>query len=96
MFNTSGLKLDFSTCGGNRTYFLPHEKAFLTVSRSIIGLLTILSILTNIAVIRIFLSVKYGRVTDAKLLYTNISLSDLVFLITCVFQGRNLPTKHFL
>jgi len=52
----------------------------------ILAILVLFSIITNAIVIYIFLSKKFGRVTSAKILYANMSLSDELTIITWILQ----------
>ncbi|XP_037045734.1 prolactin-releasing peptide receptor-like [Bradysia coprophila] len=70
-----------------RLEFNSTEEALLHTVQVIIGLLMILSVLTNAMVIRIFLGSKFGKLTTAKILYANISISDEFFLLACIFQA---------
>ncbi len=70
-----------------RQSFNLSEEILLHAVQVIIAGLMIFSIITNAIVIRIFLSKKFGQLTTAKILYANISLSDELFLLTCIFQA---------
>lgn len=70
-----------------RRNFSSSEEALLRSVQVIIAVLMILSVLTNAIVLRIFLCRKFGKLTSAKILYANISLSDELFLLTCIFQA---------
>lgn len=54
--------------------------------QGIIGLLTIFSAFTNIIVIYVFSNKNFGKRTIIKYLYANISLSDEVFVLSCLMQ----------
>lgn len=70
-----------------RQSFSTPEEILLRFVQVIIAVLMIFSVFTNAIVIRIFLSRKYGKLTTAKILYANISLSDELFLCTCIAQS---------
>lgn len=76
-----------SSDGSARHDFSLSEEALLRSVQVVIAVLMIFSAVTNAIVMRIFLSRKFGTLTTAKILYANISLSDELFLLTCIFQA---------
>lgn len=61
----------------------------LVIHRStevIIALLTIFSAFTNMVAIYVMLSKKFGKRTTIRYLYANISLSDELFIFSCLID----------
>lgn len=70
----------------NERNFTMVENSLYYLGQVIVGSLMLFSLFTNIIVMYIFVSKKFGKKTIIKYLYANISLSDELFIIASLIQ----------
>lgn len=62
------------------------ENVLYYSGQGIMGVLMLFSLFTNVIVMYVFVSKKFGKKTIVKYLYANISMSDELFIVACLMK----------